>query len=138
MVANAAYGALGGWCQARARQQPATEAAIVVTVGRPCGAVLRACRCCQAADLARRRGKRTVMVVRLVARHRGDQAFAIVGHAALHGLGKRRNSGHMRRLRILVYEDVQEYIPLQDRARVEQLVERELPQAARRRDPRHG
>jgi len=43
---------LGGRRQARAREQPATEAAIVVAVRRACGAVLRACIRDQAADLA--------------------------------------------------------------------------------------
>jgi hypothetical protein len=64
-------------CQARAREESATEALIVV-VGRPGGAILLACLCRAAADLAGRRGERALMMVRLMARHSSDQAFAIV------------------------------------------------------------
>jgi hypothetical protein len=51
---RSACGVLGVRHQARAREEPATEAAIVVAVGRACGAVFRACIRDQAADLAGR------------------------------------------------------------------------------------
>jgi len=88
--------------QARAREQPATEAAIIIAVGHACGTILRACFCHQVANLARGCGERTLMVVRLVARHGGDQEFEIVGHAVLHGLGKCRDRGRSRRECILI------------------------------------
>jgi hypothetical protein len=62
------------------REQPVTEAALVVAIGRAYGAVFRACLRGQAADLAGRRIKRTIMIVRLVARHSRDQEFATISH----------------------------------------------------------
>ena len=65
--------------QARACQQPATEARIVVAVGCSCGVVLRACFCDQITNLARGCGERAVMMVR----HDDDQAFEVGGHIEL-------------------------------------------------------
>jgi hypothetical protein len=61
----------------------ATEATIIIAVGHPCGTILRACLCHQAANLARGCGERTRMVVRLMTRHGDDQEFEIVDHTVL-------------------------------------------------------
>ena len=74
---------LGRRSQARAREEPATEALIIVAIRCPRGTILRACFCHQVANLAGGCGKRAVMMVRLVARHFGNQAFEIVSHAVL-------------------------------------------------------
>jgi hypothetical protein len=63
----------------------ATEAAIVVAIGRAYGTILLARLCREAANLARRHGERTLMVVRMMAGHGGDQEFEIVGHTMLGG-----------------------------------------------------
>jgi len=48
------------------------ETLIVVAIGRACGTILLACLCNQVANLARRCGKRAVMMVRHLARHGAD------------------------------------------------------------------
>ena len=70
----------------RACKQPAAEAGIVVAIRRACGTILRAGFRDQAADLEGRRGERTLMMLRLVARHGHDEGFEIVGHAVLPGM----------------------------------------------------
>jgi hypothetical protein len=47
------------------------------------GAILRACRSNQGADLAGRCGERTLIVVRLMLCHFSDQEFEVVGHTLL-------------------------------------------------------
>src|SRR5262245_59568689 len=93
--------------EAWTRKQPATEAVIVVAVRSPRGAILLACFGNQAANLASRCGERTLMVVRLMARHGSDQDFKVVDHAVLRGRrGVRCDDGRTHRECILNIKDV--------------------------------
>ena len=74
------------WRQARTREQPTTKTVIIVAVRRASGAIFLACFSNQGANLPCRCGKRTLVVVRLVARHLRDQQFEVVGHAVLLGM----------------------------------------------------
>lgn len=69
--------------EARTGEQPATEAAIVVAIRSTCGTILLARFCNQAANLASCHSERTLMAVRLVARHGFNQEFEIIGQAGL-------------------------------------------------------
>ena len=90
--------------QARRREEPATEAALVVAVGRPCSAVLRARFRNEGTDLAGRRGKGTLMVVCLMTRHGDNQVLEIVGHTVLlERRGQQCEHSRRRRRCILIY-----------------------------------
>jgi hypothetical protein len=92
----------------RARRE-ATEALIVVAIRRPCGPILLACLCREAANLARRRSERTLMAVGRLARHGLNQEFEIVDHAVLRETRRALRSGRMRWLSIANIKDVQKY-----------------------------
>jgi hypothetical protein len=78
--------------QARTCERPATETLIVIAVRRTGSTILLARLCHQGTNLPGRCDERTVMVMRLVARHLGDQDFEVVGHTLprkLHGMRRR-------------------------------------------------
>jgi hypothetical protein len=76
--------------QAGTREQPATETVIIVAIRRSSGAILLAGLCNETANLPGRFGERALVVLRLMARHLGDQQFKIVGHTLLRKLHDRR------------------------------------------------